>query len=601
MLTFLSLSLSSWAATSATSATAQCESWVHQNLGPIKPVAVPLEQTDHPKAGLIVIENHGPILINGRPDGRPLKIGNSEFKQGLICHASSKVTVRLPVPGKSFSARVGVDANAGGGSVVFSVVVGGYEAFKSGVMKGSQAGVPVSVDLGGVSEFMILAGDAGDGIACDHADWAEAKVTLADGRELWLSNLPVIPPQPPQRWSSAPPFSFVYNGKVSDELLPSWQFIESTEKLDRYRTRRTQVYTDPKTGLQARVVVVSYNDFPTVEWTLYFKNTGTADSPILENIQALDTRFECPDSKREFLLHHFTGSVPREDDFAPLTTSLGPNAEQRFTGAAGRPTGTDLCYFNLETADNQGLIIALGWPGQWAADFNRDASRGLRVLCGQEWTHLKLHPNEEVRTPLVALQFWQGGDWIDAQNTWRQWMIAHNMPHPEGKPVAPQFGACAGSYLPRASDEIAQIDGYLKDGVTLDHWIIDAGWYPCNGNWVNTGTWKVDQTRFPKGLREVADHLHAQGIQFIVWFEPERAASGSWLARHHPEWILGDGTGGLVNLGDPEARKWIMERIGQMLVSEGIDVYRSDYNIDPLPYWRNHDAPDRQGVTENLY
>ena len=30
-------------------------------------------------------------------------------------------------------------------------------------------------------------------------------------------------------------------------------------------------------------------------------------------------------------------------------------------------------------------------------------------------------------------------------------------------------------------------------------------------------------------------------------------------------------------------------------------MYRQDFNIDPLPYWRAADAPDRQGITEMKY
>ena len=55
-----------------------------------------------------------------------------------------------------------------------------------------------------------------------------------------------------------------------------------------------------------------------------------------------------------------------------------------------------------------GIIIALGWPGQWAAQFKRvEEANGLRLRAGQELTHFKLQPGEEVRTPLVALLFWR--------------------------------------------------------------------------------------------------------------------------------------------------------------------------------------------------
>ena len=80
--------------------------------------------------------------------------------------------------------------------------------------------------------------------------------------------------------------------------------------------------------------------------------------------------------------------------------------------------------------------------------------------------------------------------------------------------------------------------------------------------------------------------------------EPERVTSGSELAVEHPDWILG---GSLLNLGNPDARNWITKRILTLLMEEGIDWYRQDYNIDPLGFWRKADAPDRQGMTENLY
>ena len=39
----------------------------------------------------------------------------------------------------------------------------------------------------------------------------------------------------------------------------------------------------------------------------------------------------------------------------------------------------------------------------------------------------------------------------------------------------------------------------------------------------------------------------------------------------------------------------------KLIVEQGIDLYRNDYNIDPLPFWRANDAEDRQGITEIRY
>ncbi len=146
------------------------------------------------------------------------------------------------------------------------------------------------------------------------------------------------------------------------------------------------------------------------------------------------------------------------------------------------------------------------------------------------------------------------------------------------------------------------IDRYLQEGLKLDYWWMDAGWYINKGGWPNTGTWEVDKARFPGGLRGITDYARVKGVKALVWFEPERVAPGTWLYEKHPEWLLGKtGDQKLLNLGNPEARKWVTDHIDGLINSEGIDLYRNDFNIDPLPYWRDNDSPMRQGITEIRY
>jgi alpha-galactosidase len=62
--------------------------------------------------------------------------------------------------------------------------------------------------------------------------------------------------------------------------------------------------------------------------------------------------------------------------------------------------------------------------------------------------------------------------------------------------------------------------------------------------------------------------------------------------------VHGGANGGLLKLSDPACRAWLTDHIDKLLTDQGIDYYRQDFNIDPLPYWRGADAPDRQGITE---
>ena len=149
-----------------------------------------------------------------------------------------------------------------------------------------------------------------------------------------------------------------------------------------------------------------------------------------------------------------------------------------------------------------------------------------------------------------------------------------------------------------ADKQIMFIDRYIEEGIKLDFWWMDAGWYIQEKGWPQVGTWEVDPKRFPDGFKPISKHAHEKGIKILVWFEPERVTGDTWLTQNHPEWILGGAKGGLLNLGNDTAREWLTEHIDKLITEQGIDLYRQDFNMDPLPYWRQKDTPDRQGITE---
>jgi alpha-galactosidase len=541
--------------------------------------------------------------------GTPYQLGDKTYTHGLGFNSTKHLMVVLGRPAERFVADVGLENNddtrrgaaMGNGSVTFHVLIDGKEVFASPVLRLRDGAYVVNVPLKGAREFEIRVKDGGDGRGWDQALWAEAVVKLQDGTSVRLQDLPPEGAGCRRLSLTEPPFSFLYDGKLSTELLKLWQVRRERQKLDAQRTEHKLVYTDLASGLRVRCVLIEYHDFPTVEWTLYFKNTGNNETAIIEKIQALDVELS-RSGDGEFFLHHNVGSPANGNDYGLLETPLGRNATKRLAGAGGRPTNADWSYFNLEWS-GEGIIVAVGWPGQWAAEFARDDARGLHLRAGQEQTRFKLLPGEEVRSPLIVLQFWKG-DWIRAQNIWRRWMMAHSMPKPGGKLPQPQLLASSSRQYNEMIDaneanQIMFINRYLEEDIKLDYWWMDAGWYVHHGSgWPHVGTWEVDAGRFPRGLRAISDYAHRKGLKILVWFEPERVAAGTWLADNHPEWVLGGAKGGLLNLGDDVVRKWLTEHVDRLLTEQGIDLYRQDFNMDPLGYWRGEDAPDRQGISE---
>ena len=132
-----------------------------------------------------VSNGNGPIELNSSTgeqfegDGHTISLNGTKYAKGLGVHANSSLTYNLGGKYKTFSAVVGVDDEVSGdGSVIFQVFTdNGVKLYDSGVMKGSDAGKAIKLNVSGKQTLRLVVTDAGDGNAYDHADWANANVS----------------------------------------------------------------------------------------------------------------------------------------------------------------------------------------------------------------------------------------------------------------------------------------------------------------------------------------------------------------------------------------------------------------------------------------
>jgi len=123
----------------------------------------------------------GTLNTDKSVSGTPLSVGGKRFEHGLGTHAQSEIVYDLEeMSVKAFTAMVGADdalkdhPDVKKASMVFQVYVDGVSKFDSGVMHIGDQAKPVNVDLTGAKILKLVVTDAGDGVSCDHADWAEA-------------------------------------------------------------------------------------------------------------------------------------------------------------------------------------------------------------------------------------------------------------------------------------------------------------------------------------------------------------------------------------------------------------------------------------------
>ncbi len=420
-----------------------------------------------------------------------------------------------------------------------------------------------------------------------------------------------------------PPFSFIYGSRPSSELLPAWKKASSVPHATKAGKLSEVTYTDPETGLAVRVELLQYRDFPAVEWVAYLKNTGSKDTPILEDIQALDAALVSP-KQQDLAIHYAKGATCSMNDFKPLLRKLNARGELHVEPGGGRSSSDFLPFFNVE-GHGEGAVIALGWTGEWTMDFNHPEGGDVWVRAGMAHTHLKLHPGEEIRTPRVLALFWKG-ERLRGNNLLRRLILSYHRPSAGGRPVSVPM--CNGNWgaTPAAFhlDNIRQI---VQHKLTLDYYWIDAGWFG-NGPWyTNTGDWRVNKALYPQGFKPISDLLHQSGYKFLLWFEPERVCEGTpWYTEHvkwllevpkdrrfynwgnsqeDPNWVRNESRRNqikendrLFNLAIPEAREFLTDFISGKIQEFGLDCFRHDANIAPLEFWRAADTPDRQGITE---
>ncbi|MFM7101756.1 MAG: alpha-galactosidase, partial [Verrucomicrobiota bacterium] len=258
-----------------------------------------------------------------------------------------------------------------------------------------------------------------------------------------------------------------------------------------------------------------------------------------------------------------------------------------------------------------GLVVAVGWTGQWQVSFARDGGTNVTVRVGMEDFRLRLHPGERMRTPGV-LTLSYAGDWMDGQRQFRRLLLDHFTPRPGGRPVVPPVaasGATLGFNNVTAANQVQAITHLVRQRLPVDTYWVDAGW-EAGGFPLGQGNHRPDPVRFPDGLGPVGRCARTNGLRFLLWFEPERVMPGTWLRTHHADWLLTpagmppeyayqqrDGWR-LLNLGHPEALAWAQAHFSRLVAEWGVDIYRHDFNLHPLWYWRTGEAGDRRGANE---
>ncbi len=226
------------------------------------------------------------------------------------------------------------------------------------------------------------------------------------------------------------PFSLKLGGKDLSKLQSRFILQQTEPQSENDMTTFQYVYSDSISGLELKITFKVMSLFQAVDMVLQITNKQSRKSPVLENIQVFDSLLHpfLPTGS-EVILHHSKGSCASKDDFQPIDDLLVNGKEVIFSPVGGRSSNTTIFpFFNLETKSIGGVVIAVGWSGQWASTILQDMQGQTHFKLGMQRTRIVLEAGESVRMPRVLFFPWRDSKAIAGHNAFRRFFLQYYAP-----------------------------------------------------------------------------------------------------------------------------------------------------------------------------
>jgi alpha-galactosidase len=259
---------------------------------------------------------------------------------------------------------------------------------------------------------------------------------------------------------------------------------------------------------------------------------------------------------------------------------------------------------------------ALAWSGSWRFTVEVNQLDFVRVTGGFNPFDFRyeLNPGEHLETPVFY------GGYSDhglggASRVLHHFEIANVLPHaPTPKPRPVIYNSWEATEF--KVDEPGQVALAEKAAsIGVDRFVIDDGWFgQRKTDHAGLGDWYVNAEKFPNGLKPLIDKVHALGMDFGLWVEPEMVNPDSDLYRKHPDWVLNfpgrprsEQRNQLVlNLARSDVRDYVEGFLDKLLSENDIAFLKWDYNRNwSEPGWDQVPADQQQRVyveyIRNLY
>ena len=395
----------------------------------------------------------------------------------------------------------------------------------------------------------------------------------------------------------------IYAGKYSLAGLPSLWITEN----DRVDTLEIWL-TDPVTQL---TVVLCYSVFEEKDIiTRAVKVLNESEDTIYLN-RIMSMTMDFMDSDYDFI--HFDGRHTMEREWSRNPLAYGIQNVGSFRGASSHQHNpfTILCEREADEDHGRCYGFSFVYSGNFMCKVEKDQYDQTRIVMGIHPKHFsyQLKPGERFTAPEVVLAY-SGEGLTHLTHLYHRVYRENLCKSPYVKKERPiLINSWEAAYFDFDEAKLLKIAEAAVD-MGIELFVLDDGWFGNrNDDNAALGDWDVNTAKLPRGLAGLSEDIHAMGLKFGLWIEPEMVSENSELYRKHPDWCLqmprrqpSRGRYQLVlDLSREDVRDYIVTSINGVLESARIEYVKWDMNRFITDAWSAIAEKEKQGEIYHRY
>ena len=391
-------------------------------------------------------------------------------------------------------------------------------------------------------------------------------------------------------------------GKEKPEGLPGLRGNAETEGLEIRLEDRTS-------GLNACLTYWLFERQDVIVRSVRIENRGSGEVTLNK---AASVCMDFPYGKKEVMHFHGRHAMERMAERTPVPRG-GRLAFESNRGMSSHQSNPFIILCDPDTTERQGEAwgVMLMYSGNHLEEISADQTGSVRVVSGihPEGFAWRLVPGQSFQTPEAILSFSAEGLNALSRNYHR--VIREEVIPPRWRDVRKpvlvnSWEAC---YFDFNAEKLTRLARTAKE-LGMEMLVLDDGWFGRRDDDTSSlGDWTCNEKKLSCSLGELSERIHALGLRFGLWFEPEMISPDSDLYRSHPDWALADpGRQPMVSrrqlvldMGREEVRDYLFDAISRILKDARIEYVKWDFNRSIANCYSRALPADRQGEAAHRF